>query len=110
MNPLWVERKPRLRGCPTRCRPILPRTGVVLPPGLSPARVRADQRGEWVALPPEPLGAGVQELTLAARVENQPAVASEEVVVVAVPESPPPQPARDVTAEPPSPQPAQDDE
>ncbi len=71
-------------------------------------RVRADQRGEWVALPPEPLGAGVQELTLAARVENQPAVASEEVVVVAVPESPPPQPARDVTAEPPSPQPAQD--
>jgi nucleoid-associated protein YgaU len=70
-------------------------------------RVRADQRGEWVALPPAPLGAGVQELSLAARVENQPAVASEEVVVVAVPESLPPQSARAATAESPSPQPAQ---
>ncbi len=67
-------------------------------------RVRADQRGEWVALPPEPLGAGVQELTLAARVESQPAVASEEVVVVAVPESPPPRPAPEATAEPRAPQ------
>jgi nucleoid-associated protein YgaU len=54
-------------------------------------RVRADQRGEWVALPPEPLGSGVQELSLAARVADQPAVASAEVVVVAVPEPPPPQ-------------------
>jgi nucleoid-associated protein YgaU len=70
-------------------------------------RVRADQRGEWVALPPEPLGAGVQELTLAARVENQPAVASEEVVVVAVPEARPPQPAPAPAAESPPPRPAQ---
>jgi nucleoid-associated protein YgaU len=70
-------------------------------------RVRADQRGEWVALPPEPLGAGVQELSLAARVDNQPAVASEEVVVVAVPESPLPQPAPRAAAAPAAPQPAQ---
>lgn len=69
-------------------------------------RVRADQRGEWVALPPEPLGAGVQELSLAARLENRPAVDSEEVVVVAVPEAPPPQPAPQAMAESPPPQPA----
>jgi nucleoid-associated protein YgaU len=70
-------------------------------------RVRADQRGEWVALPPAPLGAGVQELSLAARVADQPAVASEEVVVVAVPESPRAQPAPRATAEPAAAQPAQ---
>ena len=37
-------------------------------------RVRADRRGEWVALPPELLAAGEQELTLAARVAGRPAV------------------------------------
>jgi nucleoid-associated protein YgaU len=55
-------------------------------------RVHADRRGEWVAVPPEPLAAGVRELSLAARVENRPAVESEEVVVVAVPELPDPPP------------------
>jgi nucleoid-associated protein YgaU len=69
-------------------------------------RVRADPRGEWVALPPEPLGKGVQELSLAARLQDQPAVASEEVVVVAVPEEPQ-APAPQATAEPPASQPAQ---
>jgi nucleoid-associated protein YgaU len=69
-------------------------------------RVRADRRGEWVAVPPEPLGAGVQELSLTARVEDRPAVASAEVVVLAVPE-PPPELASGTTVEPPSPQPAQ---
>jgi nucleoid-associated protein YgaU len=48
-------------------------------------RVRADRRGEWVAVPPEPLPAGDQELTLAARVGDRPAVESAEVLVVAVP-------------------------
>jgi nucleoid-associated protein YgaU len=67
-------------------------------------RVRADQRGEWVALPPEPLGAGVQELSLATRVENQPAVASEEVVVVSVPEPRLAPPAPRAIAEPAAPQ------
>lgn len=69
-------------------------------------RVRADQRGEWVALPPEPLGAGVQELSLAARLQDQPAVASEEVVVVAVPEAPH-APAPQAAADPPASGPAQ---
>jgi nucleoid-associated protein YgaU len=52
-------------------------------------RVRADRRGEWVALPPEPLAAGEQELTLAARVAGRPAIESDEVLVVAVPPSRP---------------------
>ena len=60
-------------------------------------RVRADRRGEWVAVPPEPLGAGVQELSLAARVENRPAVESAEVVVLAVPEPPLPELASGTT-------------
>jgi nucleoid-associated protein YgaU len=63
-------------------------------------RVRADRRGEWVAVPPEPLPAGEQELTLAARLGDRPAVESDEVLVVAVPE-PPPQPAPRAAAEPP---------
>jgi nucleoid-associated protein YgaU len=67
--------------------------------------VRADRRGEWVAVPPEPLGAGVQELSLAARVENRPAVESAEVVVLAVPELQP-ELATSATDEPPSPEPA----
>jgi nucleoid-associated protein YgaU len=59
-------------------------------------RVHADRRGEWVAVPPEPLAAGVRELSLAARVENRPPLESAEVVVVAVPNlpnPPPPEPA-----------------
>jgi nucleoid-associated protein YgaU len=56
-------------------------------------RVRDDGRGEWVAVPPEPLAGGVQELRLSARVEDRPAVDSEEVVVVAIPNPPPPEPA-----------------
>ena len=54
-------------------------------------RVRADRRGEWVAVPLEPLAAGVQELSLAARVEGRSPVDSEEMVVVAVPDPPPPE-------------------
>jgi nucleoid-associated protein YgaU len=48
-------------------------------------RVRADRRGEWVALPPELLAAGEQELTLATQVAGRPAVESDEVLVVVVP-------------------------
>jgi nucleoid-associated protein YgaU len=53
-------------------------------------RVRADRRGEWVALPPQPLDAGLQELSLVARAGDQPAIDSEEVVVLGVPEPGPP--------------------
>ena len=70
-------------------------------------RVRADRRGDWVAVPPEPLAAGVQELSLAARVENRPAVDSAEVLVIAVPDPPPPEIALSALDEPPQPQPAQ---
>jgi nucleoid-associated protein YgaU len=70
-------------------------------------RVRANRRGEWVAVPPEPLPAGDQELTVAARVADGPAVQSNEVLVVVVPEAPPPQPAPRVAAAPPPPQPAE---
>ena len=55
-------------------------------------RVRADRRGEWVAVPPEPLAGGVQELSLTARVAGRSPVASEEVVVVAIPDTPDPPP------------------
>ena len=54
-------------------------------------RVRADRRGEWVSMPPQPLAGGVQELSLAARVEGRSSVASAEVVVVAIPDPPPPE-------------------
>jgi nucleoid-associated protein YgaU len=60
-------------------------------------RVRADRRGEWVALPPELLAAGDQELTLAAQVAGRPAVESDEVLVVAVP---PARPAPEAGGEP----------
>jgi nucleoid-associated protein YgaU len=70
-------------------------------------RVRASRRGEWVATPVEPLAPGGQELTLAARAEEgAPLVLSEQVLVVARPEPPPPQPAPVAAAEPPPPQPA----
>jgi nucleoid-associated protein YgaU len=49
-------------------------------------RVRASARGEWVAIPPEPLAAGGQELTVAARSAGSPALEADQVAVVAVPE------------------------
>jgi nucleoid-associated protein YgaU len=56
-------------------------------------RARADQRGEWVVVPEEPLTRGVQELRLSARLDDRPAVESAEVLVVAIPDPPPPEPA-----------------
>ena len=71
-------------------------------------RVRASRRGEWVATPVEPLAPGGQELTLAARAaDDAPLIVSDQVVVVARPEPPPPQPAPLAAAEPPPPQPAE---
>jgi nucleoid-associated protein YgaU len=61
-------------------------------------RVRANRRGEWVALPPEPLPGGDQALTIAARVGDGATVQADEVLVVAVPEWAAPQPATRVTA------------
>ncbi|MCC2664746.1 MAG: ygaU, partial [Geminicoccaceae bacterium] len=56
-------------------------------------RVRASARGEWVAIPPEPLAAGGQELTVAARSAGSPVIEADQVAVVAVPEPAPPEPA-----------------
>ncbi len=56
-------------------------------------RVRASARGEWVAIPPEPLAAGGQELTVAARSAGSPEIEADQVAVVAVPEPAPPEPA-----------------
>jgi nucleoid-associated protein YgaU len=69
-------------------------------------RVRASRRGEWVAMPFEPLPAGSRELSLAARVDDGTPVLSEQVLVVARPAPPPPQPAPVAAAVPPPPQPA----
>jgi nucleoid-associated protein YgaU len=60
-------------------------------------RVHANRRGEWVALPEEPLPGRDQELTIAARVGDGPTLESNEVLVVAVPQ-PPPQPTPPVVA------------
>ncbi|MGH6913079.1 MAG: LysM peptidoglycan-binding domain-containing protein, partial [Geminicoccales bacterium] len=49
-------------------------------------RVRASRRGDWVAVPAEPLSPGDQQLSLVARRGDAPAIRSEQVVVVAVPE------------------------
>ena len=49
-------------------------------------RVRASRRGEWVAIPGQPLDPGNRELTVVATYQDAPPVESEQVVVVAVPE------------------------
>jgi len=48
--------------------------------------VQADERGEWVLLPSEPFASGVHELSVTAKLPDQKEVASEHVVVLAVPE------------------------
>jgi len=49
-------------------------------------RVRASRRGDWVAIPGKPLSPGDQKLTVAAVHGGAPAVESQQMVVVAVPE------------------------
>jgi nucleoid-associated protein YgaU len=63
-------------------------------------RVRADRRGEWVAVPKEPLAAGAQELALVARSPDGSSAESDEVLVVAVPEAPKSQPVSEESSEP----------
>lgn len=48
--------------------------------------VKADERGEWVLLPGEPLKGGTRQLTLASRLPGGELVESEQVVVLVVPE------------------------
>ena len=63
---------------------------VVLDGDTEIARVTADARGEWVALPARPLASGTRELSLLARTADDPAgLRSDRVVVVVVPERQP---------------------
>jgi nucleoid-associated protein YgaU len=56
-------------------------------------RVRASRRGEWVAIPPEPLAPGDQELSAVVAREGVAPLESDRVVVVAVPGPTSPAPA-----------------
>jgi nucleoid-associated protein YgaU len=47
---------------------------------------RADERGEWVLLPSEPLPPGTHEFTLSSRLPSEEAVLSDQVVVLMVPD------------------------
>lgn len=48
--------------------------------------VQADERGEWVLLPSEPLAGGTHELSVTATLAEEAPLESEQVVVLAVPE------------------------
>jgi hypothetical protein len=51
-------------------------------------RARADNRGEWVILPHDPLAPGARELSLLARAPGGDAIPGEETVLLVVPEPP----------------------
>lgn len=57
--------------------------------------IQADQRGEWVLLPKEPLPPGNRQLTLEAELPDGQRLLSEDVVVLAVPE-----PQKDIAGQP----------
>ncbi len=65
------------------------------------ATVIADRRGEWVAIPDQPLASGPAELDLSATAGNASPVLSDSVVVIDVPDRAP----RAVAAETPEPEP-----
>lgn len=60
--------------------------------------VRADRNGEWVMILEEPLAPGTVELSLTSQLDDEEAVASEDVVVIAL--APPPPRARERFSEP----------
>ncbi|WP_137181387.1 LysM peptidoglycan-binding domain-containing protein [Roseomonas sp. AR75] len=60
---------------------------VLMEEGREMGRARADSRGEWVILPPDPLPAGTRHLTLLARLGGEDMPGPDTVVVV-VPEAP----------------------
>jgi len=75
-------------------------TVTLLDNGTPIAQATADRRGEWVAVPADPLPPGSRELSLEERTGDSPPVLSERVVVVAVPD--PAAPAVPPPAVPPS--------
>lgn len=60
---------------------------LLLEEGQELGRARADARGEWVILPPDPLRPGTRQFSLLARIGGA-EVAGPDVVVVVVPEPP----------------------
>ena len=58
--------------------------------GKEIGRTLADDRGEWVFLPSEPLASGARELTLGARIEGGPEIMGTSSVLLVVPERMPP--------------------
>ncbi len=71
-----------------------PGTTVTILDGDTPlGDVTSDSRGEWVFLPQEPLPPGSRELSLVARADDGREAASEDVVVLMVPEPKPGAPA-----------------
>jgi len=58
----------------------------LLDSGREIGRARADARGEWVILPPDPMPPGMRELSLSARSAGGESVASRETVLLVVPE------------------------
>ena len=58
--------------------------------GKEIGRTLADDRGEWVFLPSEPLASGARELTLTARIEDGPEIMGAGSVLLVVPERMPP--------------------
>ncbi|MCW2244543.1 nucleoid-associated protein YgaU [Azospirillum fermentarium] len=73
-------------------------TVTLLDNGAPIAQVKADPRGEWVAVPTAPLSPGSRELSLEERKGDSPPVPSERVVVVAVPDPAAPVPVAPVPA------------
>ena len=58
--------------------------------GKEIGRTLADDRGEWVFLPSEPLASGARELTLTARIDGGPEITGAGSVLLVVPERLPP--------------------
>jgi LysM repeat protein len=58
----------------------------LLDKGQPMGHVKADQNGEWVMLPPQPLPPGAASLSLTAQVPGEKAVAQSEPVAVTVPD------------------------
>lgn len=61
-------------------------TVVIIDSGQFVGQLNADERGEWVFIPPRPLEPGSRQLTLETRAKDGSRVVSDDVVVVVVPE------------------------
>jgi len=84
------------RGDAVRAGRALPNAKVTVRDGDTViGEIQADQRGEWVLLPTEPLPPGNRQLTLESELPDGSRLQSEDVVVLAVPE-----PQKDIAGQP----------